>query len=89
MKCRDTVIQNKQILTHIITKAHTEGIIMAKRELKTGSRQYRFSLQRPNLGGETEYLLIHLVSFSLAVMHLFRYSQLSIRTLGICITYNQ
>lgn len=45
MKCRDTVIQNKRILTHIITKAHTEGIITAKRELKARSQQYQFSLQ--------------------------------------------
>lgn len=73
MKSRDTVIQNKQILTHIITKAHTEGIITAKRELKTRSQQYQFSLQCPSLGGKTEYLLTHLFSFSLIFMHLFRY----------------
>jgi len=86
MKCRHTVIQNKQILTHIITKAHTEGIITAKRELKTGSQQNQLSLQCPDLGGGTEYLLIYLFSFSLTFMHLFRYFQFPIRIPGICIT---
>lgn len=89
MKCRDTVIQNKQILTHIITKAHTEAIIAAKREWKTRSQQHQFSLQCPHLGGGTEYLLTHLFSFCLTFMHLFRYFQFPVRTLGICITQNQ
>lgn len=89
MICRDTVIQNKQILTHIITKAHTEGIITAKREQNTRSQQCQFSQQYPDLGGRTEYLLTYLFRFSLTFMHLFRYFQILIRTPGVCAAENQ
>lgn len=89
MICRDTVIQNKQILTRIITKAHTEGIITAKRELNARSQQCQFSLRYPDLGGRTEYLLTYLFRFSLTFMHLFRYFQILIRTPGTCATDNE